>query len=162
MVENPSHQPLVGFERALAAVMRLWTGRETLADIARRSGYDLPPTSWALLEHLDARGALRVSDIAACHGVDVSSITPRLKALEKAGLITREKLSTDARVFIISISSSGVRALQSVHAARRAILAHVTAEADGPEIAIASRLLTRVADRLAAESDRSAPGTSHR
>jgi hypothetical protein len=73
------------------------TGRATLHDISRRSGHDLPPASWALLEHLDQRGALRVSDIAACHGVDVSSITPRLKALEQSGLVVRESLTSAAR-----------------------------------------------------------------
>jgi len=59
-------------ERSLAAAMRLLTDRTTTGDIARRCGYDLPPASWSLLEYLEAHGSLRVSDIAACHGVDVS------------------------------------------------------------------------------------------
>src|SRR5688500_15001332 len=115
-------ETLAGFERSLAAVLRLLTGRATLHDISRRSGHDLPPASWALLEHLDQRGALRVSDIAACHGVDVSSITPRLKALEQSGLVVRESLPADARVSIMSITAYGREALESVHAVRRDII----------------------------------------
>lgn len=32
---------------------------------------------------------MRVSDVAACHGVHTSSIVPRLQTLERAGLIRR-------------------------------------------------------------------------
>ncbi|WP_237702942.1 MarR family winged helix-turn-helix transcriptional regulator [Candidatus Protofrankia datiscae] len=120
-------------------------------DIARRSGYDLPQASWSLLEYLDARGALRVSDIAACHGVDISSITPRLKKLERAGLIARGRVATDARAFLISITPEGVQALESVHAARREILGRVVGGTDPARLAVTADVLSCVALRLADE-----------
>ncbi len=136
----------------MAAVLRLLTDRATIGDIARRSGYDLPPASWALLEHLDARGARRVSDIAACHGIDISSVTPRLKRLENAGLVSRERVPTDARAFLISITTEGVRALQSVHAARRELLERAAGDTDTAQLAVAAEVLSRIAHRLADES----------
>lgn len=138
-------------ERALASALRLLADRATVDDIARRSGYDLPPASWSLLEHLDARGALRVSDIAACHGVDVSSVTPRLKRLETAGLVNREREPTDARAFLISITDKGTHALESVHAARRQILAQAIGDLDIAELAVAADVLAHVARHLSAE-----------
>lgn len=132
----------------MAAVLRLLTDRATMGDIARRSGYDLPPASWALLEHLDARGAMRVSEVAACHGVDVSSVTPRLKRLENAGLVCRDREPTDARAFLISIAPEGRRALESVHAARRELLEQAVGDADTAQVVAAADLLRRIAERL--------------
>jgi DNA-binding MarR family transcriptional regulator len=138
-------------ERSLAAVLRLLADRTTTGDIARRSGYDLPPASWGLLEHLDARGALRVSDIAACHGVDISSVTPRLKRLENAGLVSRERVPTDGRAFLINITLEGSRALESVHAARREILERTVGETDTLQLAVTAEVLSRIAHHLSDE-----------
>ncbi|HVW40242.1 MAG TPA: MarR family transcriptional regulator [Amycolatopsis sp.] len=138
-------------ERSLAAVSRLLADRATAGDLARRCGYDLPAASWAFLEHLDARGALRVSDIAACHGVDVSSVTPRLKRLENAGLVARERVPNDARAFLISIAPEGTRALESVHAARREILQQALDGTGSARLAVAAAVLSRIADHLSPE-----------
>lgn len=132
----------------MAAVTRLLADRATVGDIARRSGYDLPPASWTLLEHLDARGPLRVSEIAACHGVDISSVTPRLKRLEQAGLVSRERVPTDARGFLIRIAPEGRRALESVHAARRELLSQAVGDADPALVGAAAALLAQIADHL--------------
>ena len=138
-------------ERSLAAVVRFLADRATTSDLAERCGYDLPPASWALMEHLDTHGALRVSDIATCHGIDVSSITPRLKRLESAGLVERERVPSDARAFLISVTPEGARALESVHAARRAILQQALAGIDPAHVAGASDVLCRIATQLARE-----------
>lgn len=142
-------EALAELERALACVLQRLSHRATMEEIARRAGHDLPPTSWALLEHLDSRGTLRVSDIAACHGVDVSSVTPRLKALESEGLVVRETLPTDARVSLIRITPHGKQALDRVHAARRKLLARALADVASSRLATAARILDRIADALA-------------
>ena len=138
-------------ERSLAAVLRLLGDRTTTSELAERCGYDLPPASWALLEYLDAHGALRVSDIAACHGVDVSSVTPRLKRLEGAGLVTRERVPSDARASLIDITPEGARALESVHAARREVLRQALDGADPERVAMAADVLRRISAQLSRE-----------
>jgi DNA-binding MarR family transcriptional regulator len=129
----------------VAHVTRLLTERARLGDIARRSGHELSPASWALLEYLDSIGTMRVSDIAACYGVDVSSVTPRIKALETAGLVARETLPTDARVSLMSITPLGSRALESVHAVRREILADALADLDPAQVEAAAQVLDTIA-----------------
>lgn len=141
-------------EDALASVVRLLADRDIVGDIARRSGHDLAPTSWALLEHLAVRGALRVSAIAACHGVDISSVTPRLKTLEVAGLVVRQSLPADARVSLISISDHGRHALESVHAARRDMLNQGVAEVEPSNVTVAAEVLAHIADRLSTTDQR--------
>lgn len=143
---------LTQLERSLATLVQVLAGRATVGDIARRSGHDLPPASWALLEHLDSFGTLCVSDIAACHRVDVSSITPRLKSLENAGLLARSTLPSDARVSLIDITAAGKKALESVHVARREIIADALGgEIEVSQIALASDVLGHIVARLSVE-----------
>jgi DNA-binding MarR family transcriptional regulator len=144
----PDPATLERLERALVSLLSWLNDRETLGDLAQRSGHDLAPASWALLEYLDARGAMRVSDIAACHGVHTSSITPRLQRLEQDGLVERATDPVDARVSIIAIAPTGREALQSIHAVRRESLAAALGTCDDGGLERAADLLTGLADRL--------------
>jgi DNA-binding MarR family transcriptional regulator len=135
-------------ERALVSLNAWLNDRETLGDLAQRSGHDLAPASWSLLEYLDARGAMRVSDIAACHGVHTSSITPRLQRLQRDGLIERATDPVDARVSIIAIAAAGRAALQGMHAARQEALATALGSCDDGGLERAADLLTALAERL--------------
>lgn len=139
-------EPLERLERSLSAVLRRLEDRGTLGDLRRRSGYKLSSVSWAVLEHLDALGSMRVSDLAACHGVRTSSIIPRLKDLEAAGLIKRGAHPDDGRVSIINITPDGHRALDSIHAARREALAYAltNTDTDPQAIVIAADVLASI------------------
>lgn len=139
---------LDALERSLSAVLRSLGDRVTSESLAAACGYDLPQASWALLEYLEALGPLRVSQIAACHGVDVSSVTPRLQKLERSGLIARTRDTGDARVFHISLAPSGTQALDAVHAARRDLLAGALTGADSAEVGTASAVMDRIARHL--------------
>jgi DNA-binding MarR family transcriptional regulator len=143
-----SPETLERLERALVSLLGWLNDRETLGDLAQRSGHDLAPASWSLLEYLDARGSMRVSDIAACHGVHTSSITPRLQRLEQAGLIERTTDPADARVSIIAIAPTGVGALQSIHAARQEALAAALHGCAGAELDRAAEILSGLAEGL--------------
>ncbi|MGW0578802.1 MarR family winged helix-turn-helix transcriptional regulator [Streptomyces sp. NPDC002920] len=150
---NESSAALADFERSLAAVVRLLAERETMGDLAERCGHDLPPASWTLLEYLDAHGQLRVSELAACYGVDVSSVTPRIKTLESAGLIARTRHAGDGRVHLIEITEVGSEALHSLHAARRELLAGLLGTAITiQDMAAAGTVLAHIAHQL--DSDR--------
>ncbi len=139
---------LAALERALADVARILADRATVDDLARRSGFDLPAASWALLEYLDGHGPMPVSAVAACHGVDVSSVTPRIKRLERDGLISRRREPRDARIHLIHITDRGRHALDSVHAARRDLLDTAIAELDPTHVGIAAGVLELIAGRL--------------
>lgn len=135
-------------ERALWDVVTGLNQRHIAIGIAQHAACDLPPASWALLGYLDRYGPMRVSDVATCQGVDVSSVTPRLQALEREGLITRETDPADRRASVISLDSAGRAALERVHAARCAILADAVTGLEESQVANASALLTRIAARL--------------
>jgi DNA-binding MarR family transcriptional regulator len=95
-----------------------------------------------------------VSDIAACHGVDISSITPRLKSLERAGLVERQAMVSVARVSLIVITATGRQALEAVHAARREIIRDALDDTAAPRIAAATEVLQCIADHMSAVAGR--------
>ncbi|MGO1949024.1 MAG: MarR family winged helix-turn-helix transcriptional regulator [Mycobacteriaceae bacterium] len=140
---------LDSMERSLAEVIRLLTDRAVTGNLARISGFDLPPASWSLLEYLASDGPVRVSDIAACQGVDVSTVTPRLKNLEAQGLVSREREPSDARAFRISIAPQGEAALGNIHAARRDILRDAVERVGPDQLAGAEHTLRSIAHHLA-------------
>ena len=137
-------------QRALATITRRLGQRATLGSIAARCGFHLPQASWALLEYLDVRGPMRISDIAACYGVDISSVTPRLKALEGADLVARRPAPGDGRVSIIEISERGRHALGAAQAAQQSIISEALAEGSvaAPDLLGAVTLLEVLASRL--------------
>ncbi len=143
---------LVRLERTLWEIVAGFSHRDISAEIARQADHVLPPASWALLEHLDNNGPMRVSDIAACHGIDVSSVTPRLQALERAGLVDRGSAPDDRRASVISIGAAGRVALDRIHTARFKILADALAGTGAENIAIANILLERISARLNGDS----------
>ncbi|MHA6731586.1 MarR family winged helix-turn-helix transcriptional regulator [Devosia sp. A369] len=145
---------LARLERTLWDVVTSFSHRDVSAKIARQADHMLPPASWALLEHLDTDGPMRVSDIAACQGLDVSSVTPRLQALERAGLVERGHSPDDRRASVISIGAAGRVALDSIHTARLKILADALSGVEAEDITIANTLLEKLSTRLKQNSER--------
>lgn len=139
---------LISLESTLWDVISGFSHREVSAEVSRQAEHELPPASWALLEYLNSVGPMRVSDIAACLGIDVSSVTPRLQTLERVGLVDRGTDAEDRRASVLSIGPAGREALERIHAARIAILAEALVGLDAEHVAIASEVLQRISTRL--------------
>lgn len=91
---------------------------------------------------------MRVSDIAACHGVDVSSVTPRLQSLEAEGLIERSRHEHDGRVSVIALGDSGREALRRMHAARTALISDALTAEDKAQLPDLVPVLERISRSL--------------
>lgn len=136
------------FERTLWNLVLRFSHRSITARTARSTGHAMPATCWALLEHLDAAGPMRVSDIAAGHGVDVSSITPRLKVLEAEGLVERRRDPRDRRVSVIAIGEEGREALESLHRARLELFSRALTPEDLERLPHLTEMLGRITKSL--------------
>ena len=152
---------LTHLERTLWKVITGFSHRAVSAEISRLAEHNLPPASWALLEHLDAEGPMRVSDIAACHGLDISSITPRLQTLERLGLVERGTAPDDRRTSLISLGAAGKTALDRIHTARREILADALTTVSKEHLAIADAVLAHLSTRLERAFPRKPEETEH-
>jgi DNA-binding MarR family transcriptional regulator len=132
-------------ERAVAALVRSLGGRSAVAQVAERSGSDLPAASIVLLEHLEAAGVQRVSRIAEYQKIGVPALTPRIKDLEAAGVIRRDVDPVDGRASLISLTDTGRDTLARIRDARCGILSEALVEMDPDAMAIAADVLTRIA-----------------
>jgi len=75
---------------------------------------------WALVR-IDDLGVCRPSELAASLGVDASTITHRLQALERDDYVERLTDPADGRACQVRLSSDGAAALARLRAARRAL-----------------------------------------
>jgi DNA-binding MarR family transcriptional regulator len=108
----------------------------------------------AVLHLIDQEGAVRVSDLAACGHVGVSTMSRQVAELTTAGLVERDLAPGDARAHLVRITDAGRAELTR---ARTAVLERLAPALDGwtePELAELERQLTRLTHDLAALSGR--------
>ncbi|MEW1861901.1 MarR family transcriptional regulator [Streptomyces sp. NPDC088194] len=148
---SPSAAPeLARLEVALSALMRWSESKYIRAEVARRSGCDIPASALRLLEHFDVAGAMRVSDIAECLRIDISTVSLQLRQLKADALVSRLRDPSDGRSGVIAITERGREALARVRAARCELLATVFTEAVPDELGQAADTLIQVQDHMLA------------
>jgi DNA-binding MarR family transcriptional regulator len=87
---------------------------EGFAQIVARHG--LHPMHFGLLSILDAEGPISQHQLGGQLGIDPSSMVARMDALEKLGLVERERSVDDRRAYEISLTPKGRKALKQLRA----------------------------------------------
>lgn len=64
-------------------------------------------TQYIVMMVLWEKGSVNVGQLGAMLYLDAGTLTPLLKRLEKAGLVTRERSKEDERITIVSITPEG-------------------------------------------------------
>ena len=90
---------------------------EGFAEIVARHG--LHPMHFGLLSILDAEGPVSQQELGRQLGIDPSSMVARMDALEKLGLVERERSADDRRAYEISLTPEGRKALKQLQAEAR-------------------------------------------
>lgn len=141
-------------DRLLASLAQLIrTGRQVSARAAAQLYGDLPSYGWALLLPLEQAGDLRLSDLAARAGIDISVASRQVGALERAGYVTRRPDPRDGRAFLLSLSPLGGSALAATRMARAGWAATALAGWDEDDAVHLIDLL----DRLVVDVEAAAP-----
>jgi DNA-binding MarR family transcriptional regulator len=128
-------------QRELVVLIR----RALRGTVLQAEGHDhhLDLAAYSLLIRLADEGPQRSGDLARAFGVDKSTMSRQVSALERAGLVSRMEDPLDGRAYQVSISPQGQRSLERTRADRRRayreLLAHWP-EADRQDFA---RLLAR-------------------
>jgi DNA-binding MarR family transcriptional regulator len=100
---------LLELQRATHATLHLLTG--ALAELS------LTPSEINALANLADGEPRTVSDLGAAVGAKPATVTGILDRLERRGLINRSVRQGDRRAVLIALTSSGVEAARTVHAA---------------------------------------------
>ena len=91
----------------------------------------LERSAYGIMCKLADEGPQRLGALAATFGLDPSTITRQVQALEEVGLATRSTDQTDRRASILDLSDAGRKVLEETRSHRRARMQQ--ALADWPE-----------------------------
>jgi len=136
---------LAALEHALFRVGRTVAGLKVAA-YAADSPVDRAGV--AMLSRLNDHGGIRLSDLAAALGLDVSTVSRQVRHLEEAGLVHRADDPEDRRAYRLSITDKGRDLLDQLRSARREMLCAALRDWSDDDRDRLTDLLTRLADDL--------------
>ena len=113
--------------RALSVVLRRGNLPRVQEQLIKDAGIKIDRAGYWLLRTLSDEDRLRVSELAARQGTDVSTACRQLARCEQAGLVCREADPRDMRAVLFSITPQGRDALARLQAARLAQLSRMLA-----------------------------------
>ena len=111
----------------------------------RGHGETLDTGSFWLLKTLAASGPQRLTDLAVCAGLDVSTVSRHVAQLHSAGLIERAPDPADGRAQRVELSPAGIARIDAALSARRALLEKCLESWDASDLEELNRLVTRFA-----------------
>ncbi|HWE89658.1 MAG TPA: MarR family winged helix-turn-helix transcriptional regulator [Pseudonocardiaceae bacterium] len=109
----------------------------------------LDRAGYVLLRTLERIGPASINAIAMAVGLDGSTVTRQVAAMNRLGLVERTTNPGDRRSCIISPTATGHEAMQDVVLTRRANLASVTSDWSDDDRNMLGRLLARLNDSIA-------------
>jgi DNA-binding MarR family transcriptional regulator len=104
--------------------------------------------AYLLLHHLVSEGAENVNVLADRLGLDASTVTRQVAALEKAGHVRRTRDPHDGRAVLVEPTDEGVDALAENRAERRALYQDVLGSLSRLDRALLADLLGRLNSSL--------------
>ncbi|HVB27310.1 MAG TPA: MarR family transcriptional regulator [Mycobacteriales bacterium] len=146
---HPGYLDRLGhLERVLFTVGRTIAGLRVERSVA---GQPVDRAGLAVLGALCESGALRLSEVASRLGLDVSTVSRQVRALEDRGWLTRAPDPDDRRAARLAVSDPGRAVLRAVRAARCDLLDNALQDWTDRDLAQLTDLLTRLSDALGAE-----------
>lgn len=125
-------------------LLALWRVLRQASHPVRRG--EITHQQFWLLRHLRREGPLSIGELAELLGISPSSATIACKRLEKAQLLTRQRLVEDERVVQVELTPLGVETVESWRQRYRDTLAGLLKPLDEHEREQLQFLLERVMD----------------
>jgi DNA-binding MarR family transcriptional regulator len=135
---------------ALSVIVRQASLPRAFERVSERAGILIERTGFPILRAIGS-GPARVTALAAELGVDLSTMSRQVRALEEAGLITRTPDPADGRAAVLALTPEGVEVLKRLRASRRSLVAEQVGDWDEQDVERLADLLTRLSERFVAE-----------
>jgi DNA-binding MarR family transcriptional regulator len=119
-----------------------------MTHLKRRSGDPETSARDFLLAHIDRLAPVRATDLAEHVGLDLSTVSRHLQALEGAGLVRRSPDPDDRRAALLELSDTGRELLERNVRARTELIARATAAWPRRDTTELTRLLHRLTHDL--------------
>ncbi len=121
---------------------------DIITALKRRAGEREDAATVFLLRHLRTSLPRRVSDLAECSRLDVSTVSRHVQSLEKAGYVTRIEDPDDRRASLLKITKQGQSLYDAAMRARSAALDRGLADWTDKDRHTLAVLITRAAASL--------------
>jgi DNA-binding MarR family transcriptional regulator len=144
--ESPDNTETIG--RELGTLIR---GAKELHFLLSDLGQPVvDPPAFMLLNRIAEHGPMRLSALASCVFLDVSTVSRQVQDLDQAGWVVRERDPQDGRASLLRLSSAGEAILAAGHEQRRRALRQVLAEWTDGQRQILAEQLSRLNEAIAA------------
>ncbi len=110
-----------------------------------------------VLGRLDQLGPVRLTDLSHGLGLDPSSVSRQVTALERSGWVTREKDPSDLRAQQLVLTDSGRQMVDAVREERAAALERLTPDWTAEQVDDLTARLARLNHDLEVNGDRPEP-----
>jgi DNA-binding MarR family transcriptional regulator len=107
--------PIEVVETEMALLQRALERLARRADIHR----DLDRASYLVARTLEATGPISLKELAGRLGLDATTVTRQVAAMDSRGLVYRRSEPGDGRVSLVGLAPTGQRRMQAEQAARR-------------------------------------------
>ncbi len=135
-------------QTALGIVARRAKDIELHEQLGARVGYRLEGPYYGTLSRLGLVEQCTVTELAVMLGLELSTVSRRVKALEDRGLVGRETSLTDRRTSLLRLTPEGRQLFEALSSSWRDMLAEVLTEWDPFSIEVFAELFARFADAL--------------
>lgn len=148
-IDPDKTEPLEAFARSMAAAARMWRRYFDL----RFRDLDLSQARWSVLFELSRNEEVTQVELARTLGIEAATLVRLLDGLEGAGLVERRPSAEDKRAKTLHLTEAAcplIVKLEEISAASRAEILEGISRQD---LRIATKVLSRIADRLEILSD---------
>jgi DNA-binding MarR family transcriptional regulator len=138
------------FQRSMATMFRHGTLHRLHEHVAAAAGIECERAAFLVMRRVVSEGPIRVTDLARDLGLDPSTISRHLGAVERRGWVQRHPDPLDRRAALVGATEAGELVVSRLEAERRRFLAEVLAHWDPSDREALFELTERFVDDLIA------------
>lgn len=142
-------------EESVVTIVREVTLPHVQERVAEQAGVAVERAGYGVLRGVAEHGPVRLTDLARQLGVDPSTASRHVKALERQGLVVRDGDPGDGRVARLALTAGGAAALERLRVVRHRLFAEILVDWPAEDRAALAPLLARLARDLVALGGRS-------
>ena len=146
--DHPTVDPVVAIEDALVTIVREFSLASTQERLIGAAGVSVERAGFGVLRCVSERGEVRVSELAQVLGVDTSTMSRHVTALERGDLVARADDPSDGRAARVRLTAAGVEVLRLLREAWHRYFTELLAGWPEADRAVLAPLLVRLANEV--------------
>ena len=141
-------------EASIVTIVREATLPSTQERFVARAGVGVERAGYSVLREVAELGPVRLTELARHLGIDASTVSRHVAALERQGMLARGSDPADRRVVKVQLTGAGAKALERLRAARHRFFAELLSGWPAADRERLAPLLDRLARDFVAKGGR--------